>query len=257
LSVLMVVLGLAFAFAMSRPSGEVSGETIRRTADGHPDFTGVWQVMNTAAWDLEDHTGRLGVPAGQGVVEGGEIPYLPAALKQRAEQAHAAQGDPLRTLTADPISRCYMPGVPRVTYMPYPFHIVQSPHSLSIAYEFARTSRQIYFDRPHTEGRLYNWMGDSVAHWDGDTLVIDVVDFNDRTWFDASGNFHSDQLHVVERYTPTGRDHFRYDVTIEDAKVFARPWKISMPIYRRLEPQAQILEYMCLEYKEPLLYGER
>ena len=249
-----VLLGLLAT--TSRPSGQ-SANSIRRAPDGHPDLTVVWQVLNTASWDLEDHGGRVGIPAGQGVVEGGDIPYQPSALKQRAENAEAAAaGDPYRSLTADPISRCYMPGVPRATYMPFPFQIVQSAAHVTIAYEFARTSRQIYLQRPHTEGRLYNWMGDSIGHWEGDTLLVDVADFNDSTWFDAAGNFHSDELHVVERYTPIDKDHIQYEATIEDPKVFTRPWKISMPIYRRVEPRAQALEYMCLEYKEPLLYAE-
>jgi len=244
----------------SHPAGQSPSTpaAIRRTTDGHPDLTGLWQSLNAAAWDLEDHTARLGVPAGQSVVDGGEIPYQISALEQRAKNAkEAAKGDPMVSLTADPVSRCYMPGLPRATYMPFPFHIVQGEARISIAYEFARTSRQIYLQRPHTDGRLYNWMGDSVGRWEGDTLIVDVVDFNEGTWFDAVGNFHSDELHVVERYTLADNDHIQYEATIEDPKVFTRPWKITMPLYRRIEPQAQVLEYMCLEYKEPLLYSEQ
>jgi hypothetical protein len=250
-----IVLGLLTM--ASRPSGQSSASTIHRAPDGHPDLTGVWQAVNSASWDLEDHTGRLGIPGGQTVVEGGDIPYQETALAQRAKNSKAATGDPYRTLTDDPISRCYMPGVPRATYMPFPFQIVQSAAHVTIAYEFARTSRQIYLQRPHTEGRLYNWMGDSIGHWEGETLVVDVVDFNDSTWLDAAGNFHSDELHVVERYTPIDKDHLSYEATLDDPKVFTRPWKISMPLYRRVEPRAQALEYMCLEYKEQLIYGEQ
>ena len=236
-------------------TGQASAE-IPRTLDGRPDLNGTWQVLTTAAWDIQDHSPRLGVPAGQGVVENNEIPYQPWALeKRRDNHALALMGDPDTELTADPVSQCFMPGIPRATYMPYPFHIAQSATHIVMAYEFARTSRMIYMDRPHLEGRVYGWMGDSTGTWDGDTLVVDVVDFNDQTWFDAAGNFHSEALHVVERYTPRGANHLNYEVTIEDPEVFTRPWTMSMPIYRRLEENVELLEYHCLGFKEPLLYG--
>jgi hypothetical protein len=91
-------------------------------------------------------------------------------------------------------------------------------------------------------------MGDSRARWEGNTLVVDVVHFTDQTWLDRAGNFHSNALHVVERYTPLSADHMRYDATIEDPNVFTRPWTISMPLYRRQESNAELLEYDCLTY---------
>ncbi|MBI4888752.1 MAG: hypothetical protein HY824_16765 [Acidobacteria bacterium] len=212
-----------------------------RTRDGQPDLQGVWQVLNTAAWDVEDHGARLGVPAGHGVVEGGAIPYQPSALARKQENA--------RTRPPDPEGKCYLPGVPRITYMPYPFRIVQQRDKISILYEYLGAVRFLYMNgNPHPRGPIEWFMGDSRASWEGNTLVVDVVHFTDQTVFDRAGNFHSEALHVVERYTPTGPDHLRYDVTIEDPTVFTRPWKMSMPLYRRQESGAELLEYECLSY---------
>src|SRR6266481_245562 len=203
-----------------------------RTADGKPDLNGIWEALNTANWDIQDHAARAGpmvalgaafsVPAGLGVVEGNEIPYLPAAAAKKKENAE-------HWLAADPENKCFLPGVPRATYMPFPFQIVQTANYILIAYEFASASRTIYMGKA-PESPVDTWMGHSVGHWEGDTLVVDVTSFNDQTWFDRAGNFHSDELHVVERYTPLSRSALRYEATIEDPKVFSRPWKMSMPI---------------------------
>ena len=214
--------------------------TVPRASDGKPDLSGIWQVLNTAAWDIEDHGASLGVPAGQGVVDGGRLPYQPAAeAKRRANFASRR--------TADPETKCFQPGVPRITYMPYPFQIVQTPDYIAILYEYTHVARHIYVDgTPHPKGPITSWlMGDSRAHWEGSTLVVDVIHFTDQTWLDRAGNFHSDALHVVERYTPTDRTHIQYDATIEDPKVFTRPWTMRMVLYRRVEPNAQLLDYEC------------
>jgi len=212
--------------------------TVPRTLDGKPDLSGIWQAMNTAAWDLQGHQARKGVPAGLGVVVGGEVPYQPWAAAKKKKNFESRR-------TADPETKCYLPGVPRITYMPYPFQIVQTPAQLGFLYEYVHATRNVFVGRDHPPGHIDWWMGDSRARWDGDTLVVDVVDFNDATWFDRAGNFHSDELHVVERYTRTGPDHMTYEVTIEDPKVFTRPWTISMPLYRRQEADMQVLEYEC------------
>jgi len=242
-----------------------------RTPDGKPDFNGIWQALNEANYDLEPHMARpalalrpgpygplpaapvlaLGavgsVPPGLGVVDGGEIPYKPEALaKKKENQEH--------WLERDPEIKCYLPGVPRATYMPYPFQIVQTPNFILIAYEFAGASRTIYMDKA-PPNPADSWMGLSVGHWEGDTLVVDVTAMNDQTWFDRAGNFHSDALHVVERYTPLGPDALTYEATIEDPNVFSRPWKMSMPLYRRLEKNAQLFEFKCVEFAEELMYG--
>jgi len=209
-----------------------------RTADGKPDLQGVWQALNTAAWDIQDHAARLDVPAGQGVVEGNEIPYQPwAAARKKANFE--------KRLTDDPIAQCYLPGVPRIMYMPHPFQIFQTPGMTTIVYEYDHAVRTIYTDRPHLPGHIDFWLGMSRGRWEGETLVVDVIDFNDKTWFDAAGNFHSDALHVVERYTRTGPDHIAYEVTIDDPKVFTRSWKMSMTLYRRQEQNIQLLDYEC------------
>jgi hypothetical protein len=235
------------------------GQTYKapRTPDGKPNLNGIWQSLNTANWDIQGHAAQAGVvvalgasfavPAGLGVVEGDEIPYLPEAAAQKKKNFESR-------LTADPEIKCYLPGVPRATYQPFPFQIVQTPKTILIAYEFDGAARTIYMENPPASP-VDTWMGHSVGHWEGDTLVVDVTSFNDQTWFDRSGNFHSDVLHVVERYTPLSRDALTYEATIEDPKVFSRPWKMSMPLYRRLEKNAQLLEFKCVEFVEELMYG--
>jgi hypothetical protein len=228
-----------------------------RTADGKPNLSGIWQALNSADWDIEDHPARQGavialgasfsVPPGMGVVEGGKIPYRPEALAKRNENR-------ANWLTRDPEIKCYMPGVPRAAYQGYPFQIVQTPRQILMAYQFANASRIIYMNSTEKSPSDF-WMGWSRGRWEGETLVVDVTDLNDQTWFDRAGNFHSDELHVVERYTATGPDHLLYEATIEDPKTFTRPWKISMPLYRRIEKNAQLLEYICVEFAEELMYG--
>jgi hypothetical protein len=248
LAVSAFAVGAAIWFAQAPTLAQAS---TKRTADGKPDFNGVWQANNAASWNLEDHTGEWGVPPGQGVVEGGEIPYLPAALAKRQENF-------AKRATLDPsMADCFAPGVPRATYMPYPFDIVQTPTNIAIIYEFGHQTRQIHVDgSKHPEGLPDTWMGDSRGRWDGDTLVVDVAGFNDRTWFDHAGNHHSDALHVTERYTPRGPDHIWYEATIEDPKVFSKPWKIAMPLYRRIEKNVRVLEYECVFYLQEQRYKD-
>jgi hypothetical protein len=230
------------AVALLLVSHGASAQAIPRTADGKPDLSGIWQVMNTAAWDIQDHSAQSGVPAGIGVVVGNEIPYKPEALaKKRRNYDDRA--------TADPETKCYLPGVPRVMYMPYPFQIFQKPGQMTMLFEYVHATRYIYTDgTQHPDGHIDWWMGDSRGRWEGDTLVVDVVDFNEDTWFDRAGNFHSDELHLVERFTALDRDHITYEVTVEDSKVFTRPWRMSMILYRHREPNLQLLEYDCFGF---------
>jgi hypothetical protein len=228
-----------------------------RTADGRPNLSGIWQAVNTANWDVEDHIARQGpvvslgasfsVPPGFGVVEGGPLPYKPEALARREENRRNA-------MARDPEVKCYMPGIPRATYQGHPFQIVQTPQQILMAYEFANASRVVYMGKTEESPNAF-WMGWSRGRWEGETLVIDVTGLTDQTWFDRAGNFHSEALHVVERYTATGPDHLWYEATIEDPNVFTRPWKLSMPLYRRIEKNAQLLENICVEFSEELLYG--
>jgi len=212
-----------------------------RTTAGRPDLNGIWQVLSPAAWDIRAHNAQDGVPAGLGVVEGNDIPYQEWAVTQQQENY-------ANRMTEDPVRKCYLPGVPRTTYMPFPFRILQTPDHVVMTYEFAHVVRIIYTDgSPHPLPNDF-WMGDSRGHWDGDTLVVDTTHFNDRTWFDAAGNFHSDALHVVERYTPTSSYHISYEVTIEDPNVFTRPWTMRMPLYRRMEEGLQLLDYDCVDF---------
>ena len=251
---------LKVALLITLTSAVAQAQTYKapRTADGKPDLNGIWQAVNTANWDIQDHPAKMGpvvalgaafsVPPGQGVVEGNEIPYLPEALAKKKENA-------AKWLTSDPEIKCYLPGVPRATYMPYPFQIFQTPDHIFIAYEFANANRTIDINGKQTSSPIDTWMGWSTGHWEGDTLVVDVNSFNDQTWFDRAGNFHSDSLHVIERYTRTGPDTLDYEATIEDPKVFSRPWKMRMPLYRHQEKDARLLEYNCVEFAEELLYG--
>jgi hypothetical protein len=209
-----------------------------RTTNGHPDLQGVWQAMNTAVWNIQDHPPELGVPAGQGVVIGNELPYQQWALEKRRENYSNRSSD-------DPEANCKMVGVPRSTYMPYPFQIFQTTDQIVMTYEWVHTIRNIFMTGEHLRGPIEWYMGDSRGHWEGDTLVVDVKHFTDDTWFDRSGNFHSSEMHVIERYTRTGPDHLLYEVTINDPKVFTESWQMSMPLYRRQESNIRVLEYEC------------
>jgi hypothetical protein len=228
-----------------------------RTADGKPDLNGIWQALNTADWDIQAHAAAAGpvfslaadfaIPPGPGIVEGNEIPYLPAMADKHKQNLANRFKD-------DPEVKCYLPGVPRATYMPYPFQIIQGQKNILISYEYASAVRNIDMGKP-TPAPVDSWMGWSFGHWEGDSLVIDVTGLNDKTWFDRAGNFHSDALHVTERYTPRSADVLMYEATIEDPKTFSRSWKISMPLYRHVEKNAQLLEFKCVEFAEELLYG--
>jgi hypothetical protein len=243
-----------------------------RGSDGHPDLNGIWQAMNEANWDIEMHMARpalqvrpgpygpvpappvlaLGavasVPPGMGVVDGGELPYKPEAVAQRNKNRE-------NWSTLDPEVKCYLPGVPRATYMPQPFQIFQSSKAIFFAYQYAGAVRNIYLKDPGPPP-VDSWMGQSVGKWDGDTLVIDVTGFNDSTWFDRAGNYHTEKLHVTERYTRTAPDVISYEATIDDPQVFSRSWKMSMPLYRRLDKSVQLLDFKCVEFVEELMYGQ-
>jgi hypothetical protein len=229
-----------------------------RSSDGHPDLSGIWQSLGTANWNLEDHspsapqlyqTGAIGAtPGGPGVVVGGDIPYIPEALEIRKKNF-------ANRLSLDPEVKCYMPGIPRATYMPFPFQILQTPSYILMAYEFASADRSINMGKP-VAAAVDTWMGTANGRWDGETLVVDSKGFTDGSWFDRAGNFHSDQLHVVERFTLTDADHMQYEATIEDPQVFTRPWTIRMTLYRRVEKNFRLTDFKCVEYAEELLYGD-
>ncbi len=239
---LIVAAAVAVASPSARGQAPAAG-TLARTADGRPDLSGIWQVFSTANWNIQGHQAQEGVQGGQSVVEGNEIPYQPWALAKQKENF-------VKRMTADPETQCFLPGVPRIMYIPLPFQIVQVPSKMVMLFEYAHAIRHIYTNgNEHPAGHIDWWLGDSRGRWDGDTFVVDSIHFNEDTWFDRAGNFHSDELHVVERFTPMGPDHITYQVTIEDPKVFTRPWKMSMPIYRRKEANAQLLEYECYAFK--------
>src|SRR5439155_19859086 len=253
LTTLIIVLG----FAIPAP-GQTQASRIPRMPDGKSNLTGLWQALGTAYWDIRDHSAQPGpffqlgaigaIPGGPGIVEGGEIPCLPAAAAKQKENFK-------NRMTLDPEVKCYMPGIPRGTYMPFPFQIIQSQRDIAVAYEYATANRVINMGKPK-EAAVDTWMGTSNGHWEGDTLVSDVTGLNGQSWFDRAGNFASENLHIVERYTPTDADHLNYEATIEDKTVFTRPWKISLPLYRRKEKNAQLTEFKCVEFAEELIYGD-
>jgi hypothetical protein len=208
-----------------------------RTVEGKPDLSGFWQTLNSANWNIEDHRAEKGIPAGRGIVVGGEIPYQPWALAKRKENFTNRD-------KTDPQNQSLSQGVPRINYTPFPFQIVQTPKETVILYEYVHTVRHLYTNgAQHPPGHIDWWLGDSRARWEDDTFVVDVTDFNDQTWFDHAGNFHSDALHVVERYKLTDADHIDYEATIEDPKVFTKPWTLKLVLYRHKEQGFQLLDY--------------
>ena len=256
--VIAAAVGAAVWLATERVAGQGSDYRAPQTAFGRPDLNGIWQAIGSAHWDIEPHAARLGpvvelaalgsIPGGLGVVEGGKIPYTPEAREVQQENLE-------HWLEWDPAVKCYMPGVPRATYLPLPFQIVQTEEYILIAYEFASSSRVVYMDRPDFEAPVNTWMGHSRGHWEGDTLVIDVADQVADTWLDSSGNHHSDQIHVVERYTVVSPNHLIYEATIEDPQTYTEPWTIRLPLYRRIDENVQLLEFKCVEFAEELMYG--
>jgi len=253
---LPVIASCLLAFTCASAQAQ---EKPARTPTGKPDLNGIWQAMGSAHWNLEPHNAEAGpvvamgalgaIPGGLGVVEGGRIPYKPEALKKRDENK-------AKWLELDPVVKCKLPGVPRATYLPHPFQIVQEPNTMLITYEFAGADRIVYFNRAGTEAPVDSWMGYNLARWEGDTLVIDVTGQMEDTWFDSAGNFHGPTMKVQERYTPQGKNVLMYEATITDADTFTRPWKISMPLYRRLDKNMQLLDFKCVEFVEELLYGK-
>jgi hypothetical protein len=262
------------SMSVTRTAGQATRPA--RTADGKPNFNGVWQALNEAHWDLQAHEARpgmvmqpgvytyeyakvpaapvlalgaaAGVPGSIGVVQGdGQIPYLPGAAATKQQNSE-------NWIDRDPELKCYLPGIPRAMYMPYPFSIVQGTGKIHQTFAFSNAGRVIHMNK--VEGPPDDtYMGHSLGRWEGDTLVVDVTAFNGKNWFDRAGNFHSEALRLVERYSPISPDAIRYDVTIEDPKTFARPWSISMPLYRRLEASATVLDYPCKEFAEEFMYG--
>ncbi|HEY2382484.1 MAG TPA: hypothetical protein VGK48_15010 [Terriglobia bacterium] len=216
----------------------LSAQTLPRTADGKPNLQGIWQVRNRASYDLQDHVAKMGMPAGKGIVEGGAIPYQSQAAAKKLENFNNRK-------TADPLNKCFMPGVPRIMYMEFPFQIFQTPEHVALTFEWQQVHRLIYLNtKKPAHGGVDSWMGDSRGHWEGNTRVVEVKEQNDQTWLDMAGDFHSEDMLVVERYTLRDPDTIDYEATLTDPKTFTRPWKISMPLIRQKEIP-RLLEYQC------------
>jgi hypothetical protein len=223
-----------------------------------PNLTGLWESFGKADWDIQAHGAEAGpyistlgaigaIPPGQGIVIGNEIPYLPAALEQKKKNLANRWKD-------DPVIKCYMPGIPRANYMAYPFQIIQSNKDILFAYEFGSENRVVNMGKAQPAA-VDTWMGTSNGHWEGNTLVVDVTGFNGMAWFDRAGNFASDTLHVVERYSLLDANTMNYEATIEDPQTFSKPWKVNVILYKHREKDARLLEYKCVEFTEELIYG--
>ena len=258
-----IAIGLSALMIVALPA-IVSAQGVERPerVNGRPNLNGIWQAMGSAHWNLEGHSAaalddfwKLGalasIPAGKSVVSTGKIPYLPEAAAQR--DANRA-GWP----KTDPEAACFLPGIPRATYMPYPFEIIQGDTDIFMAYSFASANRTVHIENPRTyeEIPVDTWMGWSNGSWNGDTLVVETIAQDDRTWLDRAGNFHSYMMTVTERFSLVTPDHIQYEATIEDPLVYAEPWTISLPLYRDISQNAELLEFKCIEFSENLLYGE-
>jgi hypothetical protein len=256
-----IALAVTVAAAFAAPSmAQQSGTARPARIGGQPNINGIWQAMNSANWNVEAHSAEalkefwaLGslaaIPAGQSVIDGdGKIPYKPEALAQRDENR---AGWP----KSDPETLCYLPGIPRATYMPFPFQIVQGGGNILFVYSYASANRLVNMGEPIVPP-VDTWMGQSNGRWDGNTLVVETTGFNGMTWLDRSGNHHSSALKVTERFTPVSDNHLQYSATLEDANTYTRPWTISMPLYRHIDPGAQILEFKCVPFVEELLYKD-
>lgn len=266
-----IALVALFLLAVAPAPTVAQDDDIPRTPTGRPDFNGIWQALGNAHYDIEPHAAKAGlqmmegpvvpvpdarivhlgtlasIPAHYGVVDGGAIPYTPEALQRRNDNRD-------NWVERDPEIKCYLPGVPRANYMPYPFQIFQSESHFFIAYEYAGAVRNVYLEDPGPP-QVDSWMGQSVGRWEGDTFVVVANGFNDQSWFDRAGNHHSWQMTVTERWTLIDRDHIQYEATIEDPETFTEPWTISMPLYRDVDPDARLGQFKCVEFVEELMYG--
>jgi hypothetical protein len=231
------LLAIALAPAYVRDAQAATANAIPRLANAKPDFSGIWQTTSAADYDLEPHSNRKDAPPGPGIVDGGVIPYLPNALKQKQKNFLARD-------TADPSLKGWTLGTPRGIYFPEPFQIFERASDLTLVFQFGHSVRTIY-----TNGSLHpvgepqeTWLGDSRGHWEGDTLVVDVNDFTDDTWLDRAGNFHSTALHVQERWRLLDANTIEYLATLEDPQVFSKPWSLSVLLYRHREKNFQLIE---------------
>ncbi len=236
----LVVAGLLISPFLFAANSHSSSNRLPRTPDGKPDFSGIWQTTSAADFDLEPHSGRKDAPPGIGIVEGGVIPYTPAALAVKKKNFDARLQD-------DPRLKCWTLGTPRGIYYPEPFQIFQRRQDVTVFFEFGHSVRTI-----HTDGTLHPtdndqefWLGDSRGHWEGDTLVVDVTDFNDQTWLSRAGDFHDEALHVVERWTMIDANTIDYKATLEDPKIYSHPWTIEVFLYRHREPNFELIENYC------------
>ena len=224
-------------------AGSVSAQTLPRTADGRPDLQGIWRAVNRASYDLEGHVARHDMPAGHSVVAGGSIPYQPWAAERKHENFASRA-------TADPFASCYLPGVPRVMSLEFPFQIFQTDEHIAMTFEWQQTYRLIYTNgEPAMYAGIESWMGNSRGRWEDDVLVVEVTDQNDRTWLDAAGNFHSNAMRVTERYSLRDANTIDYEATIEDPDVFTRPWTMRL-VFTRQTHLDRLLEYQCQAVKE-------
>ena len=231
-AMIAIVAALCVSAAPALAQKKGAAFTVAKTWYDQPDLQGIWVPVKPV--DNLEKGGYIKDPPN------GKIPYAAGQAAKRAENLKNAA-------TADLVNKCYMPGVPRLMYMGFPFQLFETKNYVAIASEYSHVFRMIYLDgSPHLDFPDL-WDGDSRGHWDGNSLVTDVTNFNDMTWLDKAGNHHSNQLHVTERFTRTGENSLLYEATISDPMTFTKDWKIAVPMVRKTGPTARIMEHECQE----------
>ncbi len=258
----IAALSLAAQTSTGEKAKASAKSSVPRTADGKPDLTGVWQSGSTARGSWEEAN------SGNGIGGNGKNPNAPAILSS-SDRPAAAEKAPYQPWAAqkvlesykirgidDPAAQCLPPGIPRTSTLGlFPTQIVQTPKQIIFLYEYMHEYRVVPLNAKHPDDIQPTYMGDSVAHWEGDTLVVDVTGFNDRTWLIGTGTFHSEDLHVTERYTRVDKDQINYDNTMEDPKILTKPWVIHTNLMLREGTRLQ--EYVCAENNLAPAFYER
>jgi len=239
-------------FFVALMASAATKDAVPRASDGKPDLSGVWQGGSTRKGSWEEANTGLGV-GGTGTDPKAAANVSPSAPQTGRDPAPYQDWAAKKVMESynkrgidDPAAFCLPPGLPRLTILGlFPIQIVQTPKQIIMLYEYMNVFRIIPIGLKHPEDMVPTYLGDSVAHWEGDTLVVDITGFNDKTWLTATGTFHSTALHMTERYTRVSKDQINYETTMEDPKVLTRPWVVKSTMMLREGTRVQ--EYVCAE----------